>query len=75
VSFGLEAYAYLGIFNPASLCTNYAGSANTQITGLVTYNFTVAAGQTFIVEAEEYIANTFCASYTVTVGNCATGRP
>jgi hypothetical protein len=71
-SFGLAAYAYLGSYNPTSLCTNYAGGFNSQILvgSAGTYHVTVPAGQTFVVEVEEYVAGSGCASYSVTVGNC-----
>jgi hypothetical protein len=75
-SFGLESNAYLGSFNPASICANYLGGYNDQITGTpATYSFTVPAGATFVIEAEEFIAGTGCASYTVTVGSCAISQP
>jgi hypothetical protein len=71
-SFGLASYAYLGTFDPNNLCAGYAGSFNTNIapTGPGTYRFTVPAGQTFTVEIEEYVANSLCPSYTVTIGSC-----
>jgi hypothetical protein len=74
-STGLAAYAYLGTFNPASLCTNYAGGANGQISGTSSFQLTVPAGSTFTVEVEEYVAGAFCSSYTVTVGSCAAAQP
>jgi hypothetical protein len=37
-----------------------------------TFHFTVPAGQTYIVEIEEYVAGTGCASYTLTVDEAAT---
>jgi hypothetical protein len=70
-SFGLAAYAYLGSYNPANLCANYAGGFNSNITGAGTYHFSVPAGQTLIVEVEEYVANSGCAAYTLTLGSCA----
>jgi len=71
-SVGLATYAYLGSFNPSSLCTNYVGGYNSQIPvgSSGTYAFTVPIGQTFVVEVEEYVAGTGCASYSVTVGSC-----
>jgi hypothetical protein len=76
-SFGLAAYAYLGSFNPASLCSNYAGGYNSQIPvgGAGTYHVTVPAGQTLVIEIEEYVSGTFCSSYSVTVGSCGTAVP
>jgi hypothetical protein len=76
-SVGLAAYAYLGSFNPANLCTNYAGGFNSQISvgSSGTYQLTVPAGQTFVVEVEEYVAGTGCAGYSVTVGSCTIRSP
>ena len=68
-SFGVATYAYLGSFDPMNLATNYAGGANTQVTAggsPVTYHVTVPAGQTLVVEIEEYVAGTG-ASYTLTI--------
>ena len=71
-SVGLASYAYMGTYNPASLCTNYVGGFNSQIAvgSSGTYAFTVAAGQTFTVEVEEYVAGAGCATYSVNVGSC-----
>ncbi|HUS16060.1 MAG TPA: hypothetical protein VM536_13765, partial [Chloroflexia bacterium] len=75
-SAGLASYAYLGSYNPGSLCTNYAGGFNSQIAvgGSGTYHVTVPAGQTLVVEIEEYVSGTGCAGYTVTVGSCTLRR-
>jgi hypothetical protein len=71
-SFGLASYAYVGGFNPASLCTNYAGGFNSNIPpgSPGTYHVTVPAGQTLVVEVEEYVSGASCSSYSVTVGSC-----
>ena len=71
-SLGLAAYAYLGSFNPGSLCTNYAGGFNSQIPvgSSGTYAFTVPAGQTLVVEVEEYVAGAGCTGYSVVFGSC-----
>ena len=57
-SVGLATYAYLGSYDPANLCTNYAGGFNSQIPvgSSGTYQVTVPAGQTLVVEVEEYVA-------------------
>jgi hypothetical protein len=66
---GVATYAYLGSFDPMNLAINYAGGANTQVAAggsPATYHVTVPAGQTLVVEIEEYVAGTG-ASYTLTI--------
>jgi hypothetical protein len=69
-SVGLASYVYLSSYDPSTLCANYAGGANAQITGSTSYGLSVPAGQTFVVEVEEYVAGAGCTSYSVTVGSC-----
>jgi hypothetical protein len=72
-SLGLATYAYLGTYSPTNLCDNYAGGYNSQIPvgSSGAYHVTVPAGQTLVVQVEEYVAGTGCASYSLTVGSCA----
>ncbi|MCW5851288.1 MAG: hypothetical protein KIT87_14525, partial [Anaerolineae bacterium] len=75
-SSGLASYAFLGSFNPASLCTNYAGGFNSQIsTSAGSYSVTVPAGQTLVVVVEEYVAGAGCASYTVDISPASSPTP
>ena len=66
---GAATYAYLGSFDPMNPGTNYAGGANGQVApgGTVTYHVSVPAGQTLVVEVEEYVAGAGVASYTLTI--------
>jgi hypothetical protein len=69
---GLASYAYVGSFTPASLCTNFVAGHNAQIPpgSSGAYSFVVPDGATYIVEVEEYVAGTGCASYSVSVQSC-----
>jgi hypothetical protein len=71
-SLGLVSYAYLASFDPANLCTQYAGGYNAQIPlpSSGTYSVTVPAGQTLVIEVEEYIAGVGCQFYDVTMIGC-----
>jgi hypothetical protein len=70
------AGAYLGSFNPASICTNNIGDGGSSpiTSGVpVTFDFTVPAGATFIVVVSEATANAGCAGYTLDIaGLCRT---
>jgi len=59
-SLGVAAYAYIGSFDPSNVSTNYAGGYNSQIPvgGTGSFGVTVLAGQTLVVEIEEYVAGT-----------------
>ncbi|HYK41921.1 MAG TPA: carboxypeptidase regulatory-like domain-containing protein [Thermoanaerobaculia bacterium] len=61
--------AYLGSFNPASLCTNYLGDPGTSPAngGTSQYAFDVPAGATFVVVVHEVNQNVFCSAYTLKV--------
>ena len=64
------AGAYLGSFNPASICTNNIGDAGASplTPGVpVTFDFTVPTGATFIVVVSEVTANAGCGGYTLDI--------
>lgn len=67
--------AYLGSFDPANLCGNYAASMGMGHADLGTYSFTVSAGTIFSLIVEEFDPNIACASYTVTVTPCPDVAP
>ena len=66
---GVAVNAYLGSFDPSNLGTNYAGGYNAQIPvgGSGSFGVTVPAGQTLVVEIEEYVAGQGADTYTVTI--------
>jgi hypothetical protein len=68
---------YLTVFDPATLCANYLGDSggSTQGGGALNYSITVPAGGQFVVLVEETNPNTFCGTYTLTVGGCGLATP
>jgi hypothetical protein len=67
---GVFSAAYLGSFNPATVCANYladAGSLGPQ----KSYSFTAAAGATYVIVVHEIADNAGCASYSLRVSPCA----
>jgi hypothetical protein len=76
---GLRSYVYLNSYDPANLCTDYAGGygAPIPVGGTGAYHLTLGVGQSFVVVVEEAGANTGCAAYTVQVTSCtlAGARP
>ncbi|HUP27418.1 MAG TPA: S-layer homology domain-containing protein [Chloroflexia bacterium] len=62
--------AYLGSYNPASLCNNYLADIGMSPNPRSTYSFTVPARATFVVVVHETDPNAGCAAYTLTVTNC-----
>lgn len=67
--------AYLGSFDPASLCSNYAASMGMGHAELGTYSFTVPAGSIFSLIVEEFDPSIACAAYTITVTPCPEVAP
>jgi hypothetical protein len=73
--------AYLTSFDPANLCLNYLGDlGNSPANGSSgSYQFTVPAGDTFVIVVNESTAGAGCTSYTLTVegliDNADGGRP
>jgi len=66
--------AYLGTFNPASVCTNRiadGGSSSISTAGApgatVTFSFNLAANATVVLVANTAFAGSTCPSYTITV--------
>ncbi len=68
---GIHSVAYLGSFNPANLSANYladSGSSAYTDAGVghpASYSFTLGAGQTAVLVANENVLNTGC-SFTLT---------
>jgi hypothetical protein len=62
---GVSSVAYLGSFNPATVCTNYLASAPAGPN--VTYSFKVPAGATYVVVVRETNIDAGCASYALSV--------
>ena len=65
--------AYLGTFDPNNGCTNYLGAASGA--GPTSYSFTVPGNSTFYVVAEEYLINSGCGTYTLTVSGLPSSCP
>ena len=67
--------AYLGAFNPASICTNYLADIGSSPNGAPgPMSFTVPAGATFLLVVTEVTAAAGCPTgYTVTVDGLACG--
>jgi PKD domain-containing protein len=74
---GVVTAAYLGSYNPASLCANYLadGGTNPSNGGTAEYSFDVPAGATFVVVVNELTANTFCSTYSVQVSGLLDTSP
>jgi N-acetylneuraminic acid mutarotase len=68
----LHSAAYLGSYNPASLCTNYLADIGGSPYPVGTYSFTVPAWQTYTVVVNEVSEVPLCPGYTLTVsaGDC-----
>jgi hypothetical protein len=66
--------AYLGSFNPANLCTNYLGDPGGSPAPTNSFDVTVPANGTLLVNVQEITTNGGCSSYSVTVSGlvCAT---
>ncbi len=64
-----EFAAFLGAFNPAAPNQNLLGDLGFSTTGTGSFSFSVAAGATFVVTANNIVGapNTLCTSYTFTV--------
>jgi hypothetical protein len=59
--------AYLGSFNPASLCTNYLADPGSSFTQSGFYEATIPANGTIVVVVHEVNTSTGCGGYTLTV--------
>ncbi len=66
-STGLFTAAYLGNFNPASLCSGYLGDQGGMTTSSGTYSFSVPANTNFTVVVNDVGAGSLCSSFTLTV--------
>jgi hypothetical protein len=65
--------AYLGSFNDANLCQNYAGDIGrspSQVGGSASYSVVVQSGQTFVVTVYEQTGDAGCPGYTLTLNGC-----
>jgi hypothetical protein len=69
----LQSSAYLGSFNPASLCANYLADIGGSPLRSKSYSFIVPAWQVFTVVVNEVNANTYCPGYSlkVTADDCS----
>ncbi len=68
----LLSAAYLGSYNPTSLCVNYL--ADMGLAGpTFSYSFNVPAGANYVIVVEENSAGVGCTSYTLNVSPCAGG--
>jgi PKD repeat protein len=63
---GLFTAAYLGNFNPASLCSDYLADQGGMTTSSGTFSFTVPANTNFTVVVNDVGSGSFCSSYTLT---------
>ncbi|MFL5735576.1 MAG: hypothetical protein ACJ78Q_20660, partial [Chloroflexia bacterium] len=76
---GMNSVAYLGSFDPSSLCTNYLGdSASFSSSG--TYSFSVPGRASFVVVVHEITPNAGCTTYSLIVSGAScvptpTGTP
>jgi hypothetical protein len=62
-AFNVQLNAYLNSFDPESLCTNFL--SDTGVSGIgSSFTFSVPAGQTFIIAANEVSPETYCSSFT-----------
>src|SRR5204863_3399525 len=61
--------AYLGSFNPASLCTNYLADIGGSPDPSDSYSFNVPAGATYVIVVNEVDQNTGCPGYKMTVSS------
>jgi hypothetical protein len=59
--------AYLGSFNPTSLCTNYLADPGSSFPGTGYMEVTIPANATIVVVVHEVNTGTGCASYQLTV--------
>jgi hypothetical protein len=59
--------AYLGSFNPTSLCTNYLGDPGSSFPGTGYMEVTIPANATIVVVVHEVNPGTGCSSYQLTV--------
>jgi PKD repeat protein len=66
-STGLFTAAYLGNFNPQSLCSDYLADQGGILTTSGSYSFSVPADTNFTVVVNDVGAGSYCSSYTLTV--------
>ncbi len=66
------AVAYLGSFNPVSLCTGYLADIGSSNTGS-SMSFTVPAGATFVIVVHEVNVGVGCANYSMNVTGISCG--
>ncbi|MFN8357663.1 MAG: PKD-like domain-containing protein [Spirosomataceae bacterium] len=59
--------AYLGSYNPTSLCTNYLADGGSSFTTAGFYEATIPANGTIVVVVHEVNPSTGCTGYTLTV--------
>jgi hypothetical protein len=67
----VQSAAYIGSYNPNSLCTNFLADIGTGPNPVKSYSFVVPPQATFVVIVNETNADAGCGGYTVTV----TGLP
>ncbi len=70
----IQSVAYLGTFNPASICANYLGDigVSPEVGAPRTYEVTVPAGATFVIVVNE-LFTAGCPAYTLTVSGLPSG--
>ena len=71
----IHSSAYLGSFDPNSLCQNYLADVGPGVLTNSQYSFIVPAGQTFVVVVNELAPNLLCPSYTLSVSGPACPVP
>jgi hypothetical protein len=69
----IQAAAYLGSFNPGSVCLNFLGDIGASVAVSKSFSFNLPANATFDAVIHESFVSGGCASYTATVSGLICG--
>lgn len=67
----LYAAAYLGSFNPNSICQNGLADSGDSPNPTITFSFNIPAGQTVVLVVHELDPDAGCPAYMLTVSGCS----
>jgi hypothetical protein len=67
IDYSLHSSAYLGGYNPSSMCTNYLADIGASPSQVGSYSFRVPAWQSYTVVVNEVTTESVCPNYTLTI--------